>query len=139
MKLLSAVAHLEPGAKLDLERREVLWEGPGAEMTIFSYGGCADLGSTVTRSTPMKSPRNREQVFSLAKELAERFWNNKEVRDNTATETLLSGLFEKRFEVEQMNGSTIYSVSDEAYVELYVEHSYADGIDKVTIAWQGNF
>lgn len=139
VSLLTAVAHSEPGATLNLERRQVSWGDAGSGMTIFAFGGCEDLGSTVTRSTPLASPRTQEQVFSLAKELAERFWSNKEVAVGSAAEILLTGLSARKYEIEQIDGSTIYRVSDEGYVELYVEHAYVDGIDSVTIAWQGNF
>jgi len=139
VKVLTAVAQSEPGASLDLERREVSWGAVGTDSTVFGYGGCEDLGSTVSRTTQMKAPRTQEQVFALAKDLAERFWSNKHVAASLATEALLSGLSAQRFEIERLNGTTIYSVRDSHYVELYVEHSYMDGVDSVTIAWQGNF
>jgi hypothetical protein len=50
-----------------------------------------------------------------------------------------AGLAGQRFEIEHWNGTTTYSIRDPHYVELYVEHSYSDGADRVTIAWQGNF
>lgn len=137
--VLTAIAQSKPGATLDVEKRQVSWGASGTDMTFFSYGGCEDLGSMVTRSTPMKSPRTHEQVFSLARELARRFWNNQKVAADGATATLLAGLSAKRFEVEKLDDSTIYRVLDKAYVELYVEHAYTDGIDTVTIGWQGNF
>ncbi len=139
VKVLTAVAQSEPGASLNLERREVSWGAVGTDLTVFGYGGCADLGSTVSRTTPMKTPRTQEQVFALAKDLAERFWSNKHVAARLATETLLSGLSAERFEIERWDGATTYSVRDPNYVQLYVEHSYSDGADRVTIAWQGNF
>jgi hypothetical protein len=139
VKVLTAVAQSEPGASLDLERREVSWGTAGTDSTVFAYGGCADLGSTASRTTPMKAPRTREQVFAVAKALAERFWSNKHVGARLATATLRSGLSAQRFEIERLNGVTTYSIRDPHYVELYVEHSYADGADRVTIAWQGNF
>ena len=139
VKVLTAVAQSEPGASLDLERREVSWNAVGTDSTVFGYGGCEDLGSTVSRTTQMKAPRTQEQVFALAKDLAERFWSNKHVAASLATEALLFGLSTQRFEIERLNGTTIYSVRDSHYVELYVEHSYMDGVDSVIIAWQGNF
>lgn len=139
MAVLKTIAQSNPGAKLNLKRHKVSWGDTDSEMTIFTFGGCEDLGSTVSRTNPMKSPRTREQVFSLARELAMRFWSNKEVGAGSATDALLAGLSAKRFQVDKMNDSTMYSVSNEAYVELYVAHAYADGIDTVTIVWQGNF
>jgi hypothetical protein len=139
MRVLTAVAQSEPGASLNLERREVSWGAAGTDYTVFAYGGCEDLGSTVSRTTPMKAPRTQEQVFALARALAERFWSNQYVFERQATETLLTALSAQRFGIEHWNGATTYSIRDPHYVELYVEHSYSDGADRVTIAWQGNF
>jgi hypothetical protein len=139
VKVLTAIAQSEPGASLNLESREVSWGAVWTDHTVFAYGGCEDLGSTVTRTTPMKAPRTQEQVFALAKALAERFWSNQYVVERQATETLVSGLAGQRFEIEHWNGTTTYSIRDPHYVELYVEHSYSDGADRVSIAWQGNF
>jgi hypothetical protein len=139
VKVLTAVAQSEPGASLDLERREVSWGAVRTDSTVFGYGGCDDLGSTVSCTTPMKAPRTQEQVFALTKDLAERFWSNKHVGARLATEALLSGLSAQRFEIELLNGTTVYSIRDSHYVELYVENSYSDGADRVTIAWQGSF
>jgi hypothetical protein len=56
-----------------------------------------------------------------------------------ATETLLAGLSASKYTTEKADGKLVYSVSDPNYVQLYVEHEYKNGIDRVVIAWQGNF
>ena len=56
-----------------------------------------------------------------------------------ATKTLLAGLDDSKYTVEKTNGRTLFSVLSPFYVELYVEHEYKDGIDRVEIRWQGNF
>lgn len=139
VRVITAVAKFAPHASVDLDNRQVTWTSTSRETTVFSYGGCADLGSTVSRSTPMKTARTREQVFSVAKELAERFWSNEFVRERLATDTLLAGLKESRFTIEKDKQRATFYVRDPNYVELYVEHTYANGTDQVTIAWQGNF
>jgi hypothetical protein len=139
LKVLTAVAQAAPGASLNLEQREVSWGAAGTDSTVFVYGGCVDLGSMVTRTTRMKAPRTQKQVFAVAKDLAERFWSNQYVAEDLATEALVSALSAQRFEIERLNGATSYNIRDPHYVQLYVEHSYSDGADRVTIAWQGNY
>ena len=75
----------------------------------------------------------------LARELAMKFWSNDIVSARLATETLLTGLRASKYATEKTDGKLVYSVSDPNYVQLYVEHEYKDGIDRVVIAWQGNF
>ena len=139
VRVLTAIAQSAPGAVLDIDNREVVWRTAGSGVTAFSYGGCADLGSMASHSMPTNTPRTRAQVFAVAKDLAERFWSNEHVTAYSATRALLAGLAAETFEVEQLNGATVYEVRDPGYVVLYVEHAYADGVDRVTIAWQGNF
>jgi hypothetical protein len=138
-EVLAVVAEWEPGASVNLDGREVTWMKAEKETTVFGYGGCFDLGSTVTRTTHMAAPRNREQVFALAKDLAERFWSNELVSARRATEALVSGLYGSSFTTQERDGQISFNVSDPSYVELYVEHEYANGVDRVRIAWQGNF
>ena len=117
-QILSVVAKWEPGASINLDGREVTWTKAGKETTVFGYGGCDDLGSTVIRTTYMAAPRTREQVFALAKELAERFWNNKQVSAHLATEALVSGLYGSWFTTEEKDGRISFNVSDPSYVQL---------------------
>jgi len=93
----------------------------------------------ITRSTRLAAPRTQEQVFALARELTLRFWSNDIVSAKLASETLLNGLSDSKYTIEKKDGKELFSVSDPAYVQLYVEHEYRDGIDRVEIAWQGNF
>jgi hypothetical protein len=138
-QVIVAVSKSAPGAVVDVEKRQVTWVTPKKETTVFSYGGCADLGSMVSRSTPRTAPRSQAQVFALAKELAERFWSSKTVAAGSATDALVTGLSTAAFTVDVNDGRTAFNVRDPGYVQLYVEHEFKDGIDKVTIAWQGNF
>jgi hypothetical protein len=85
------------------------------------------------------TPRTQNQVFALARELALRFWSNDIVSARLATKTLLAGLDGSKYTVEKTNGRTLFSVLSPSYVELYVEHEYKEGIDRVEIGWQGNF
>jgi hypothetical protein len=93
----------------------------------------------VTHSMPLETPRTQNQVFALARELALRFWSNDIVSAWLATKTLLDGIDGSKYTVEKTNRRTLFSVPSHSYVELYVEHEYIDGIDRVEIGWQGNF
>lgn len=139
LAVLAAIAKQNPGAKTYPEKRQVVWVRPGEGTTTFGYGGCADLGSVVTRSTPLPVARTQEQVFSLARDLATRLWSNKEVSERLATETLTNALQGGRFSVETVEGKKLFQVNDPNFVQLYVEHEYKDGVDTIAIGWQGNF
>lgn len=137
--VIESIAKLIPGGSANVPQRLVTWVRETEGTTTFGYGGCADLGSVVTRSTPMAKPRTQEQVFSLARELATRFWSHEIVSARLATQTLISGLDGSKYTTETSEGRTTFAVKDPNYVQLYVEHEYKDGVDRVTIAWQGNF
>ena len=119
--------------------RLVTWTSVTERTTTFSYGGCYVLGSVITHTMPLTTPRTQNQVFALARELALRFWSNDIVSARLATKTLLAGLEGSKYIVEKTNGRTLFSVLSPSYVELYVEHGYKDGIDRVELGWQGNF
>jgi hypothetical protein len=139
LAVLAAIAKQNPGAKSYPEKRQVVWVRPGEGTTTFGYGGCADLGSVVTRSMPLSAARTQEKVFSLARDLATQFWSNKEVSERLATETLVKALQSGRFYVETVEGKKLFQVNDPNFVQLYVEHEYKDGVDTIAIGWQGNF
>ena len=137
--VITSIAARFSGGTANVPDRLVTWTSTTEGTTTFGYGGCADLGSVITRSTPLETPRTQKQVFALARELTLRFWSNHIVSARLATETLLAGLDGSKYTVEKTNGRTLFSVLDPAYVQLYVEHEYKDGIDRVEIGWQGNF
>jgi hypothetical protein len=137
--VIASIAARFPGGSVNETDLIVTWTGPADGTTTFAYGGCEDLGSMITRSTRLESPRTRDEVFSLARELATRFWSNDIVSARRATEALVSGLTEATYTTERVGGKVLYSVPDPGYVELSVEHEYQDGLDRVVIAWQGNF
>jgi hypothetical protein len=137
--VISSIAARFPGGTANVTDRAVTWTSTSEGTTIFSYGGCADLGSMISRSTPLAAARTQDQVFALARELATRFWSNDIVSARLATKTLLAGLDESNYTEERIDGKRLYSVADPNYVQLYVEHEYKDGTDRVVIAWQGNF
>jgi hypothetical protein len=137
--VIASIAARFPGGSVYATDRLVTWTSPEEGTTTFGYGGCADLGSVITRSTRLAAPRTRDQVFALARELAMKFWSNDIVSERLATETLLTGLSTSKYTTEEADGRLLYSVSDPNYVQLYVEHEYKDGIDRVVVAWQGNF
>lgn len=137
--VITSIAARFPGASPNVEGRTVTWVSPSEGTTTFEYGGCADLGSTITRSTQLAAPRTQAQVFALARELATRFWSNDIVSARLASETLLTALSNSKYMTEKLNGKVSFSVSDPSYVQLYIEHEYKDGVDRVVLAWQGNF
>jgi hypothetical protein len=137
--VIASVAGLGPGAVVDVAERTVAWTSPANESTVFGYGGCVDIGSTVARSTPMRAPRTREQVFAVARELAKRFWSPDPVGADLAANALIAGLDDSTFAIATQDRRTTYSVADPSYVQLHVEHEFVDGVDRVTIVWQGNF
>jgi hypothetical protein len=137
--VVTSIATHFSGGTPNVPDRLVTWASATDGTTTFSYGGCYDLGSMVTHSIPLETPRTQNQVFALARELALRFWSNDIVSAWLATETLLDGIDGSKYTVEKTNGRTLFSVPSHSYVELYVEHEYIDGIDRVEIGWQGNF
>ena len=137
--VIKSIATHFPGGTPNVQDSLVTWTGATEGTTTFSYGGCYDLGSTITRSTPLATPRTRDQVFELVREMALRFWSNDIVSARQATETLLNGIDGSEYTVEKMNGKILITVLSPSYVQLYVEHEYKDGIDSVEIGWQGNF
>jgi hypothetical protein len=137
--VITSIAALFSGGTPNVPDRLVTWNSTTEGTTTFAYGGCYDLGSVITRSTPLATARTQKQVFALARELTLRFWSNDIVSARRATKTLLAGIDGSKYTVEKMNGRTVFSVPSTAYVELYVEHEYKDGIDRVEIGWQGNF
>ena len=137
--VISSIANRFPGGSANVADRKVTWVSTTEGTTTFGYGGCVDLGSVITRSTRMTSPRTQEQVFALARELATKFWSNDIVSAKLAAETLISGIYGSKYSTKKANGKSIFAVSDPGYVQLYVEHEYISGIDSVVIAWQGNF
>ena len=137
--VITSIAARFPGGTANVRDRLVTWTNHAEGTTTFAYGGCYDLGSEVSRATRLAAPRTLSQVFALARELATKFWSNDIVSARRATKTLLAGLSKSKYTIEKINGAELFSVSDPGYVELYVEHEYKDGIDRVAIAWQGNF
>ena len=137
--VIASIAARFSGGTPNVSDRLVTWTSATEGTTTFRYGGCYDLGSVITRSTPLATRRTQNQVFALARELALRFWSNDIVSANRATETLLAGLDGTKYTVEKRNGRMLFSVLSPSYVELYVEHEYKDGIDRVEIGWQGHF
>jgi len=140
LKVVASVAASLPGGVIDAAGHLVTWSSRTQDITTFGYGGCADLGSVVTRSTVLPAPRTQKQVLVLARQLAEQFWNNKATRvEPLAAEALVRALEQATFTERQRLSSALYEVNDPSYVQLYVEHSYDNGIDRVAIAWQGNY
>ena len=139
VNVITSIAARFPGGSVNTGERQVTWESPAEGTTLFSYGGCYDLGSMITRSTQLAAPRTEDQIFELARELSVRFWSNEIVSERRAAEALLAGLRASKYTTEESNGKMFYSISDPGYVELCIEHEYRDGIDHVVIAWQGNF
>jgi len=137
--VITSIAARFSGGTPNVPDRLVTWNNATEGTTTFSYGGCHELGSIITSSTPLASPRTRNQVFALVRELALRFWSNDIVTARRATETLLAGLDGSNYIVEKTDGRTLFSVRSPSYVELYVAHEYKHGIDRVEIGWQGNF
>jgi hypothetical protein len=137
--VIAAVAKANPGGTKDAAKRRATWANKSDGTTTFMYGGCVDFGSVVTRSTAMTRARSKEQVFALARQLAKQFWNNDIVAANAASDALMSGINSGKYIAEPQAEGTTYSVDNEGYVQLYVRHEFKDGIDRVTIAWQGNF
>jgi hypothetical protein len=138
-KVINSIAARFSGGAPNVPDRMVTWTSVTEGTTTLSYGGCYDLGSMITRSTPLTNPRTQNQVFALARELALMFWSNDIVSARLATKTLLAGLDGATYIVEETNGRILFSVLSSSYVELHVEHEYKDGIDRVEISWQGNF
>jgi hypothetical protein len=137
--VITSIAARFSGGTPNVPDRLVTWTSVTEGTTTFSYGGCYDLGSVITRTAPLTTPRTQNQVFALARELALKFWSNDIVSARLATETLLAGLDGSKYTVEKTNGRALFSVPSPYYVELYVAHEYKEGIDRVEIGWQGNF
>ena len=137
--VVAAIAKMIPGGATDPATRTITWTRPGEGTTTFGFGGCVDLGSVVTRTTALPRSRTQAQILALARDLSARFWRNTEVSGDAAAEALTRATERAEFVVEQSGSRTVFNVADPGYVQLYVEHEYINGIDRVVIAWQGHF
>jgi hypothetical protein len=138
-KVVEAIAKAIPGGTTDDARRQLTWTDPSVGTTTFGFGGCADFGSRVTRSTPTDAPRTREQVFAVARELATRYWDNDIVAARAASRALVSGLASGMFIVQADEHGEMILVQEPGYIQIYLQHGYENGTDRVTIGWQAAF
>lgn len=139
-RIINAIAKMYPGGVIDYENRQVSWSDPVDGITIFVYGGCQHLGSEVSLESTRTNARTQEQVFTLARKLSQRFWNNGVVpASRIATEALQKALNQHEYTVIQVEGMTVYSIQENVYSQLVIEHEYKNGIDRVSISWVGNF
>ena len=124
-----------PGGTLDVPAHQVTWPLIGGGSVIFEFGGCAHLGSVITRSDPLAKKRTRKQVLSIARNLARKYWH----WDNLVVQTMVTNLDRSSFTTETVEGKTIYRIHDPTYAEFYIEHEYKDGTDRISVAWMGNY
>jgi len=139
VEIIQNAATQYPGGITELDELRVTWQGPGGRTTIFRYGGCDDLGSVVSQADKMDTPRSQVQIFELARELAKRYWCDEIIGDSFAQDVLVTSLEKSEYSVEQEDRRTFFHIHHHAFVELYVEHEFDSGEDRVSIAWQGNW
>ena len=139
-RIIDAIAKMYPGGKIDHEKRQVRWSDPVDGITTFVYGGCQHLGSEVSQGSPLPKARTQEQIFTLARKLSQRFWINAVVPSSRiATEALERALKQSEYTVIKVEGRTVFSIQEQVYTQLFIEHEYNDGVDRVSISWVGNF
>lgn len=124
-----------PNGKVGSDPTEAIWEYQNGRRISFSYGGCADLGSTVTLSEPMKIARATEAVLARALELAEIFWASEIVGDSMALDAIREGLRGSTLP-STANPDEVLEISGPGFVQLYVAHNYEGGVDVVEIGYQ---
>jgi hypothetical protein len=134
---LAQVAALIPGGTVEQKGFEAHWRSAASGDTVLRFGGCVDLGSSVERKTPATKPRTREEVIRVALELAETFWSNDVLPTRTPARFLIGEIKAARFKEEQGEGTMFYHVTDPDSQQLFVAHEFADGLDRVSIHWQG--
>jgi hypothetical protein len=139
LKVLRNVGSRYPGGKKGVKKREITWFSENGDKTVFGYGGCEDLGSVVSVTSKMKTPRSQRAVLSTALALGERFWTRELIGDSLALEVLKEGIQGNRLIKEESNSETRFNIRHEAYTEFYIEHTHKDGLDTVSVAWQGNW
>jgi hypothetical protein len=135
--MLAQVTKLVVGATMDLKAGEVNWRAPDGGKVVLRFGGCSDLGSSVERTNPAAKARTREEISRVAIELAERFWMNDILPTEAAARVLIDALRSGGIREEQGEGTKFFHVNDPHSLQLFVAHEFADGIDRVSIHWQG--
>jgi hypothetical protein len=124
-----------PGGSLDETAHRITWTMKGGGSVVFEFGGCAHLGSVITRSDPLAKKRTSKQVLGIARHLARKYWH----WDMLAVQTMVTNLERSSFITEIIDDKTFYRIKDPTYTEFYIEHEYIDGTDRVTVAWMGNY
>ena len=135
VEVMRAIAARTRGARFDAAENKVLVDG--SRPVEFRYGGCVDFGSVVTQTTQRSKPRAPRAVLAQAVQLAKSFWDNDIVRANDAARALRQGLRNKAYTLDTQDGSTTWVIDAPSHLQLSVTHEHRDGIDRVTIAWQG--
>lgn len=139
LEALRNVGSRYPGGKTDVKERVITWVSENGTKTVFSYGGCADLGSEISVTSKMKTPRSRQAVLATALALGERFWTKNLIYEPLALPMLKEGIRRNRFAIEKINGSTLFNIQHgEAFAEFYIEHTYKEGLDTVSVVWGEN-
>ena len=133
IRVVREVGRRHPGGRVDEKDRRITWTLPAGGSIVFVYGGCADLGSIVTRTERRAAPLAPEQVFATALDLATRYWNRREAN------ALRTGLTARAFQTETVDGRTYFHVRHEDFSQFYVEYEFAGGTSRVAIAWSRNF
>jgi hypothetical protein len=139
VEIIQNAATQYPGGITQLDELRVTWQEPDGRTTIFGYGGCDDLGSVVSQADRMDTSRSQAQIFELARNLANRFWNDGIIEDSLAQDVLVTSLEKSEYSVEQGDRRTFFHIHHHAFVELYVEHEFDGDVDRVSITWQGNW
>jgi len=130
-----AVARI-PGGKVSVDPTIARWKYAGGGKVVFSYGGCADLGSSVTLSEPRKTAKSKEAILASALELAKTYWTPEIVGDPMALEAVTNGIEAATQAGSPINWETGLELTASGFVELYVSHKYAKGVDVVSINYQ---
>ena len=139
LSVIAAIDKKFPGGKVNLDQRQIIWSTASNVTTTFGFGGCEDFGSTVARSTPMAKPRTQQQVFALAHELSMRFWSEEPVSERLVTDALADAILHSRYTVERDGSRTTFNFNHPGFVQLNIQHEYAEAIDRVVVVWQGAF
>lgn len=137
--VIATIAKTHPYGKINFKNRIITWNNKKEGTTIFSYGGCAHLGSSIINTQKLVKQRTREQIFSTLKILVNRFWNNDDVPAQMAVTTIFSALENSSYSVEKINRKTFYRINDVEFGDVIISHEYKNGIDNIEISWIGNF
>lgn len=130
IEVLRDAAKLHGGGEVRDNDHQVIWKPGEGSTDTFSYGGCADLGGSVSRSTPRSQARSRDETLTLARALVLRY------APEMTVATVLKQLDLENAKSTPTEAGERFDLTAPELAELTIEHRYAEGTDQVSVLWQ---